>query len=163
MGRVALVALAYAAASAFGAANSERDDGVAEKVARVHETEAVGPATLDGRLFAAAEEEQSDSYAVCWARISAANDDKKRYTVRYSSKAVPMQGEELEDLEYVFRLHVEEHHLTERSRRSPVLDSVRCVSAKTRLRARAMAGKEIATQPDTANKYSCEHDFLSDL
>ena len=149
MARAALAALAFAAASTFGA-DSERDDDAAEKVARVHEAEAAGPATFDGRLFAAADEGQGDSYAVCWAHY--ARDDGVSF--RITSKPVPMQGGELEDVKYIFNLHVDETH-------GGPWDSVRCMSAKTPLRARAKAGRAIATERDVKESLACEHDFLA--
>ena len=167
MARVALVALVVAAASAFGAGCSVRYDDASEGLARVHETEAAGPTTLDGRLLAAADEGENVSYAACWAFLLGTRPgyigDR---LIRLSSKTVPMPADGQEDdVTYIFGLHVEEGHLEVPGQTYPdTLHSAHCVSAKTRLRAKKKAGEGIEAEQDTVDFTGfCEHDFLSDL
>ena len=132
---------------------------------RVHETEAAGPATLDGRPLAAADEGEDVSYAVCWARYGKTPKPHCGKSCRYhlsqiASKPVPMQGGELEDVAYIFELHVEERHFSN-SYYALAMKSVRCASAKTPLRARAKAAREIAKLPSVGQQSRvCDDDFL---
>lgn len=114
-----------------------------------------GAGSLDGRLLAAAggeggQGEEGTVYAACWATLRKKPAGAPSYCTSTGlhgvvSRVVSIHRDDLEDVKDIWGLHVR----NSRESKCNKLRRWNCVAAKSKLRAKAAAARELAEQPTT--------------